>query len=37
MIWDGTDNNGRDVASGIYIYKLNAGELTATKKMILLQ
>ena len=37
VIWDGTDNKGRDVASGIYIYKLNAGELTATKKMILLQ
>ncbi len=37
VIWDGRDNNGRDVASGIYIYKLNAGKLTATKKMILLQ
>ena len=37
VFWDGTDNNGRDVASGIYIYQLNAGELKATKKMILLQ
>ncbi len=37
VVWDGTDNKGRHMASGIYIYKLNAGELRATKKMILLQ
>jgi hypothetical protein len=35
--WDGTDMNGRNVASGIYIYKASAGEFTATRKMILMK
>ena len=36
--WNGTDNNGKDVSSGIYLYKLKVGNhYTSTKKMILLK
>ena len=32
--WDGTNDNGSFVASGIYFYKLVAGNYLSTKKMI---
>jgi hypothetical protein len=32
--WDGRNNNGEEVASGIYFYKMSAGEFHATKKMV---
>ncbi len=35
--WDGTDNNGREVSSGIYFYHLKAGQFEQTKKMVLLK
>ncbi len=35
--WNGKNNRGALVASGIYIYQLQAGEHTARKKMILLR
>lgn len=35
--WDGTDDFGNQVSSGIYVYRLNAGEFTNSKKMVLLQ
>ena len=31
--WDGKDKNGNPVASGIYLYKLRAGEFSDVKKM----
>jgi hypothetical protein len=35
--WDGTDQTGRSVASGVYFYQLQAGKTTQTKKMVLLK
>jgi len=37
VVWDGTDDSGRSVASGIYFYRMKAGDYTATKKMILMK
>ena len=33
--WNGKDKNGMTVSSGIYFYHLRAGNLTATRKMVL--
>ncbi|KAA3599381.1 MAG: T9SS C-terminal target domain-containing protein [Calditrichaeota bacterium] len=37
LTWDGTDNFGQSVASGIYYYKLESGNFTDIKKMTLLK
>jgi len=35
--WDGFDNRGQSVASGVYFYKLATREFSDTKKMVLLK
>jgi len=37
ILWDGTNEQGEKVASGIYIYQLRTDEMVATKKMILMK
>jgi hypothetical protein len=37
IVWDGKDNSGKDVGSGIYFYQLRTKECTDTKKMVLLR
>jgi hypothetical protein len=35
--WDGTDNRGRQVSSGVYFYRFSSKDYTATRKMVLLK
>jgi len=35
--WDGKDDNGKMMASGIYLYQLNAGKYNQIRKMLLLR
>jgi hypothetical protein len=35
--WDGKDNLGQSVASGVYYYSLQAGEFTVTRKMVIMK
>jgi len=37
VVWNGDDDNGNPVSSGIYLYKLRSGIYTSTKKMILMK
>ncbi|MCK4653419.1 MAG: T9SS type A sorting domain-containing protein, partial [Candidatus Cloacimonetes bacterium] len=36
-IWNGNDSNGNRVGSGIYFYKLRAGDYREVRKMVLLK
>ncbi len=35
VIWDGRDDMGGEVASGVYVYRLKAGEIVEARKMVL--
>jgi len=37
IVWDGKDASGSTVASGVYFYKVKAGDFTATKRMVMLK
>jgi len=37
VMWNGTDDAGRTVGSGVFFYRMHAGDFTSTQKMILLK
>ena len=37
VIWDATNDYGKPVSAGIYLYQIKAGEYISTKKMVLLK
>jgi len=36
-VWDGTNANGDEVSAGVYFYRLEADDFTASRKMVLLK
>lgn len=37
LVWNGRDDVGGAVASGVYLYELNSGDMSLSKKMLLLK
>ena len=37
ITWDGTNENNQPVSSGVYLYKIKAGQFSHTKKMLLMR
>ena len=37
MVWNGLDNNGQAVSSGLYIYSLQGDDVSITKKMVMMK
>ena len=37
VIWNATNDYGKPVSAGVYLYKIQAGEFVQTKKMVLLK
>lgn len=37
ILWDSKDNQGKEVASGFYVYQIGSNDFVATKKLLLLR
>jgi flagellar hook assembly protein FlgD len=37
VVWNGKDDNGNSVGSGMYFYKMQAGEHTDVRRMLMLK
>ena len=37
IVWDGRNNFGQQLASGVYFYRIDAGKFNATKKLMLMK
>jgi flagellar hook assembly protein FlgD len=37
VIWDGKNENGEQVASGVYLYRLQTKDFVQTRKMVLMK
>jgi hypothetical protein len=37
LVWDGLDDAGRPVGSGLYFYRLETADFRATRKMVLMK
>ena len=37
IVWNGKDDNGKSVSSGVFFYRMKSGKYTSTKKMILMK
>lgn len=37
IVWDGTDDSGNEVTSGIYFYRIVAGDFNKAKKMVIVK
>ena len=37
IAWDGRDDRGKEIASGVYIYRLHVGDLAEARKLLLLR
>ena len=35
--WDGRNESGESVASGVYFYRLRAGDYTASRRMVIVK